>query len=119
MMRSLTYHNQALLTGNTRSQGSACASRKSSPAPKEDLTPGKGVSPQVGPMSRRCSFSRLESYVPFKQLFSRKISVAAFVSLGAVAALLFFSGAGHGHSRAKPAAAANTSMPEVTVAAVI
>jgi multidrug efflux system membrane fusion protein len=61
----------------------------------------------------------LESYVPLKQLFSRKISVAALVSLGAVAALLFFSGAGHGHSRAKPVAAANTSRPEVTVAAVI
>jgi membrane fusion protein, multidrug efflux system len=61
----------------------------------------------------------LESYVPLKQLFSRKISVAALISLGAVAALLFFSGAGHGHSRAKPAAAANSSLPEVTVAAVI
>jgi membrane fusion protein, multidrug efflux system len=61
----------------------------------------------------------LESYVPLKQLFSRKISVAALVSLGAVAALLFFSGAGHGHSGAKPAVAANTALPEVTVAAVI
>ncbi len=56
--------------------------------------------------------------MPLKQLFSRKISVAALVSLGAVAALLFFSGAGHGHSRAKPAAA-NSALPEVTVAAVI
>jgi multidrug efflux system membrane fusion protein len=61
---------------------------------------------------------RLESYVPLKQLTSRKISLAVLVSLGAVAALLFFSAAGHGHSRAKPAAA-NTSPPEVTVAAVI
>ena len=63
------------------------------------------------------SLIRLEPYVPLKQLFSRKISVAALVSLGAVAALLFFSGAGQ--SRPKPAAAAKTALPEVTVAAVI
>jgi multidrug efflux system membrane fusion protein len=60
----------------------------------------------------------LESYVPLKQLFSRKVSIAALVSLGAVAALLCFSGAGHGHSRSKPAAA-SIALPEVTVAAVI
>ncbi len=57
--------------------------------------------------------------MPIKELLSRKISVAALVSLGAVAAVLSLSGAGHGHSRANPAAAANTSLPEVTVAAVI
>jgi multidrug efflux system membrane fusion protein len=62
---------------------------------------------------------RLESYVPLKQLFSRKISVSALVTLGAVAAVLSLSGAGHGHSRVNPAAAANVSLPEVTVAAVI
>jgi membrane fusion protein, multidrug efflux system len=57
--------------------------------------------------------------VPLKQLLSPKMSLAAVVSLGAVAALLFFSGAGHGRSGAKPTAAANTSLPQVTVAAVI
>ncbi len=57
--------------------------------------------------------------MPLKQLFSRKVSVVAVLSLGAVAASLFFSGAGHGHSRVKPPAAANAALPEVTVAAVI
>jgi multidrug efflux system membrane fusion protein len=61
----------------------------------------------------------LELYVSLKQVVSRKIPVAALVGFGAVATLLlFFSGAGHGHSHTKPAAA-NTSVPEVTVAAVI
>jgi membrane fusion protein, multidrug efflux system len=54
--------------------------------------------------------------VPLKQLVSRKVSVAVLVSLAAVAALSFFSGSGH--SRARPAAA-NASLPEVTVAAVV
>jgi len=57
--------------------------------------------------------------VPLKQLFSRKVSITVFFSLGAVAALLFLSGAGHGHSRAKAPAAASVALPEVTVAAVI
>jgi multidrug efflux system membrane fusion protein len=56
--------------------------------------------------------------VPLKQLFSRKATLAALVGLGAVAAFLIFSGAGHGHSRAK-LAPASTALPEVTVAAVI
>ncbi len=57
--------------------------------------------------------------MPIKQLFSRKVFAAALFSLGAVAALLFVSGAGHGHSRAKRPVAASTSLPEVTVAVVI
>jgi membrane fusion protein, multidrug efflux system len=61
----------------------------------------------------------LESYVPLKQLLSRKVYVSALVSLGAVAALLFFAGAGHGHARAKAPAAGAAALPEVTVAAVI
>jgi membrane fusion protein, multidrug efflux system len=56
--------------------------------------------------------------VPLKQLFSRKVSVAVLISLGAVAAFSFFSGVGHGHSGARPAPA-NASLPEVTVATVI
>ncbi len=57
--------------------------------------------------------------MPLKQMFFRKVPVFALLSLGAVIALLFFSGVGHGHSRAKPPASANTALPEVTVAAVI
>jgi multidrug efflux system membrane fusion protein len=57
--------------------------------------------------------------VSLKQVVSQKIPVAALVGLGAIATLLFFfSGAGHGHSSVKPAAA-NLPPPEVTVAAVI
>jgi len=57
--------------------------------------------------------------VSLKHLFSQKISVAVVVSLGAVAALIFFSGAGHGRSSGNPAAAASRALPEVTVAAVV
>ena len=75
---------------------------------------GLEATERVGP-----PITTLESHVPLKQLFSRKVSIAAFISLGAVAALLFLSGAGHGHSRTKAPAAANVAPPEVTVAAVI
>ncbi len=57
--------------------------------------------------------------MPLKQLVSRKISVSAVLGLGAVAAFLVFSGAGHGRSPAKPPASAHSTLPEVTVAAVI
>jgi multidrug efflux system membrane fusion protein len=57
--------------------------------------------------------------VSLKQLVSRKVSVSVVLSLGAVAAFLVLSGAGHGHSRAKSPASAHTTLPEVTVAAVI
>jgi multidrug efflux system membrane fusion protein len=48
----------------------------------------------------------------------RKVSVPALLGLGAVAALVFFSGVGHGHGRPKPASA-NSAVPQVTVAEVI
>ncbi len=57
--------------------------------------------------------------MPLKQLVSRKVSVSVVLGLGAVAAFLVFSVAGHGHSRAKLPASAHTTLPEVTVAAVI
>ncbi len=56
--------------------------------------------------------------MPLKQWFSRKVSIAAFISLGAIAALLFLAAAGQGRSRAKTAAA-SVALPEVTVAEVI
>jgi multidrug efflux system membrane fusion protein len=60
----------------------------------------------------------MEPHVPIKQFLSRKASASILASLGAVAAILFFSGVGHGHSRAKPAAA-SAALPAVTVAEVI
>jgi multidrug efflux system membrane fusion protein len=55
--------------------------------------------------------------VPFKQLFTRKVSATALVGIAALVALLLFSGAGHSH--AKPAATASVALAEVTVAEVI
>jgi membrane fusion protein, multidrug efflux system len=55
--------------------------------------------------------------VPLKQLVSRKTAVSVLIGLAALAALVFYSGAGH--SRAKPQAAANTALTQVTVAEVI
>jgi multidrug efflux system membrane fusion protein len=54
--------------------------------------------------------------VPLKQLFSRKVSVAACFSLGVLSALFFLTGAGHPRAGQ---AEANRSLPEVTVAAVV
>src|SRR5580658_10729523 len=61
----------------------------------------------------------MEPNVPIKQFFPRKASASVLVSIGAVAAILFFSGVGHGHSRAKAPAAAGAALPAVTVAEVI
>jgi multidrug efflux system membrane fusion protein len=55
--------------------------------------------------------------VPFKQLFTRKVSATALAGVAALVALLLFSGAGHSH--AKPAATASVALAEVTVAEVI
>ena len=55
--------------------------------------------------------------MPFKQLFSRKVSATALVGVAALVALLLFSGAGHSH--AKPTATASVALAEVTVAEVI
>jgi multidrug efflux system membrane fusion protein len=61
----------------------------------------------------------MEPNVPIKQFFPRKASASVLVSIGAVAAILFFSGVGHGHSRAKAPAAVGAALPAVTVAEVI
>ena len=55
--------------------------------------------------------------MPLKQIFSRKTSLSILLGVAALAAIMLFSGAGH--SRAKPQAAANAALPEVTVAEVI
>ena len=55
--------------------------------------------------------------MPLKELVFRKRSVPLLFGLSALAALLLFSG--FGHSRAKPAQAAQAALPEVTVAEVI
>jgi multidrug efflux system membrane fusion protein len=55
--------------------------------------------------------------VPLKQLISRKTSLSILLGVAALAAIMLFAGAGH--SRAKPQAAANVALPEVTVAEVI
>ena len=55
--------------------------------------------------------------MPLKQLISRKTSLSILLGVAALAAIMLFSGAGH--SRAKPQAAANAALPEVTVAEVI
>ncbi len=55
--------------------------------------------------------------MPLKQLVFRKRSVPVLFGLGALATLLLFSG--FGHSRSKPAQAAQAPLPEVTVAEVI
>jgi membrane fusion protein, multidrug efflux system len=54
--------------------------------------------------------------VPFKQLFSRKVSVTVLSGVAALVALLLFSGAGHSH--AKPEAT-SVALAQVTVAEVI
>jgi membrane fusion protein, multidrug efflux system len=59
----------------------------------------------------------LEPYVPLKQLVFRNRSVPVLFGLGTIATLLLFSG--FGHSRSKPAQAAQAPLPEVTVAEVI
>jgi len=56
--------------------------------------------------------------VSLKQLVSRKVTVAALLGLGVIAAILSFSGVGHGHARTKPTAV-SIPAPEVTVAEVI
>src|SRR6202167_6193540 len=61
----------------------------------------------------------MEPHVSIKQFLSRKASASVLVTVGAAAAILFFSGVGHGHSRAKPPAAASAALPAVTVAEVI
>jgi multidrug efflux system membrane fusion protein len=55
--------------------------------------------------------------VPLKQLISRKTSLSILLGVAALAVIMLFSGTGH--SRAKPQAAANAALPEVTVAEVI
>ncbi|MEA3151086.1 MAG: rane fusion protein multidrug efflux system [Gammaproteobacteria bacterium] len=55
--------------------------------------------------------------MPLKQLISRKTSLSILLGVAALAAIMLF--AGTGHSRAKPHAAANAALPEVTVAEVI
>jgi len=55
--------------------------------------------------------------VPLKQLVFRKRSLPVLLGLTALAALLLLSGVGH--SRAKPQPAANSALPQVTVAEVI
>jgi membrane fusion protein, multidrug efflux system len=54
---------------------------------------------------------------PLPPLLLRKTSMSVLLGLAALAALLYFFGAGH--SRAKPQAVANAALPQVTVAEVI
>jgi multidrug efflux system membrane fusion protein len=54
---------------------------------------------------------------PLPQHLFRKASISVLLGLAMLAAFLFFFGAGH--SRAKPQAAVNAALPQVTVAEVI
>jgi multidrug efflux system membrane fusion protein len=66
---------------------------------------------------RERTMTATEGTPPLRHLLFRKTSIYVLLGLAVLAAFLFLFGAGH--SRAKPQAAANAALPQVTVAEVI